>query len=301
MWKLQQFSLENKIASAFWIREREFDINFSKTSKECLQTHLDWSYVWEIITHIDPGASSNSNVEIAITLFSESEYRSRSITYSIAENEDYIYTLGAYLKDAESSTAIETINVISKLPVLPTQLHEIKLYIDTHKIKKYSHWYTVLGVRFDQLEELFMKMKLLEEILEPESEFSVNEKFMQNQGINFLVDIIMQSCTILINDGRVIKFPLWTALISRTLKLFNKLLKGVELSDYLDDENSLVMIKSGLDFLEFITEVGNNDKILIDLMSVELKRDTVITDIFNMFITVISYSNKRFKSIHKHK
>lgn len=61
------------------------------------------------------------------------------------------------------------------------------------------------------------------------------------------------------------------------------------------------MIKSGLDFLEFITEVGNNDKILIDLMSVELKRDTVITDIFNMFITVISYSNKRFKSIHKHK
>lgn len=116
--------------------------------------------------------------------------------------------MGAYLKDAESSTAIETINVISKLPVLPTQLHEIKLYIDTHKIKKYSHWYTVLGVRFDQLEELFMKMKLLEEILEPESEFSVNEKFMQNQGINFLVDIIMQSCTILINDGRVIKFPL---------------------------------------------------------------------------------------------
>jgi len=90
-------------------------------------------------------------------------------------------------------------------------------------------------------------------------------------------------------------------LISRTLKLFNKILEEVELSDYLDDENTLIMMKSGLDFLTYTSEVGNNDKKLIELMSKQLERDTIITDIFNMFTKIISNCNKRFKSIYKHK
>lgn len=79
------------------------------------------------------------------------------------------------------------------------------------------------------------------------------------------------------------------------------MLEDVILSDYLDPELSLVMMKSGLDFLEYTSDVGNNDKKLIDLMSEQLERDTIITDIFNMFTTVISYSNNRFKTIYKHK
>jgi len=164
--------------------------------------------VWEIIVHLNIRIDSESYVEITIIPFDEDEFRSRSIIYSIAENEDYISTLTSYLKDADKLTALETINVISRLPVLTTKLNKVKNYIDTHKIKKYEHWYTVLGVKFDQPEELFVKMKLLEEILDLNSEFSVNEKFMKNKGINFLIDIIVQSCTIIINEGRVEKFPL---------------------------------------------------------------------------------------------
>ena len=76
---------------------------------------------------------------------------------------------------------------------MPTKLKEVKKYIDTHKIKKYEHWYTVLGVKFDQSEELFMKMKLLEELLKPDTEFCVIDKFRQSNGVKFLIDIIIQS------------------------------------------------------------------------------------------------------------
>ena len=69
----------------------------------------------------------------------------------------------------------------------------------------------------------------------------------------------------------------------------------------LDPETSLILIKSGLDFLEYMSEVGNNDKPLINLMSEQLERDTIITDIFDMFALVITYDNARFKSIYKHK
>lgn len=69
----------------------------------------------------------------------------------------------------------------------------------------------------------------------------------------------------------------------------------------LDAENSLILIKSGLQFLEYMSDVGNNNKVLADLMEPQLKEDKLIIDIFEMFTTVILYENSRFKSIYKHK
>lgn len=169
--KASMILLRKKIASAFGLEEREFDINLSKNSKEIIEPHHDWSYIWEIIVLLNPRANSDSYIEIYLSPFTEGEFRSKSITYSISENEDFIETLSAYLKNSDKLTAIETINVISRLPVLPTKLHKVKRYIDTHKIKKYEHWYNVLQVKFDQPEELFMKINLLQEILNPASEF----------------------------------------------------------------------------------------------------------------------------------
>lgn len=109
----------------------------------------------------------------------------------------------------------------------------------------------------------------------------------------------MQSCTVLINDGKVEKFPLCAALISKTLKLFSRIVKDRPLDDILDSETSLILIKSGLDFLKYMSDVGNNDKALSTLMQEQLKRDNIIVDIFDMFTTVIVYDNTRFKTIIK--
>ena len=79
------------------------------------------------------------------------------------------------------------------------------------------------------------------------------------------------------------------------------MLEGAETDTILDAETSLIIMKSGLDFLQYMGEVGNNDKPLIKLMAEQLERDTIIQDIFNMFITVIMYDNSRFKTILKHK
>ena len=183
--------------------------------------------------------------------------------------------------------------------MLQDSLLELKTYIETHKIKKSDHWYAVLKVKFDQPEEIFMKMKLLEELLNPESDYNVSEIFFKNRGINFLIDIIVQSCTILINDAKVEKFPLCAALISRTLKLFSKIVNGKSLENILDSETSLILIKSGLDFLNYMSDIGNNDKALCALMQDQFKHDKIIMEIFEMFTTVILYDNSRFKTIIK--
>jgi hypothetical protein len=292
----------NKLAAKLYgLQERQFEFLASLNAKEFIHPHFDWCYIYELIKEISSRAEPDSYIDIVLDPYEEDKYRGRSITYSIAEDPDYIDNLCSYLKEADKATAIETISVIARLPVLTSKLKEMRLYIETHKIKKYEHWYTVLNVKFDQPEELMMKMKLLEEILNPKSEYSVRDQFIQNKGINFLIDIIVQSCTILINDGKVEKFPLCAALVSRTLKLFTSLVDNFAFMTLLDPETSLILIKSGLDFLEYMSEVGNNDKPLINLMSEQLERDTIITDIFDMFALVITYDNARFKSIYKHK
>ena len=206
--KAPALKLRKEIAKRFGLKEREFEINFHQSSRDYVKPPYDWAYVWEIITHLDPRADPDSYMDIYITPYSEEEFRSRSISYSIAEDETYIAILSKYLKESDKGTALETINVISRLPVLPVRLQEVKRYIDRHKIKKYEHWYTVLGVKFDQPEELFMQMKLLEELLDPDSKYTVRDKFISSKGINFLIDIVLQACTLLINEGRVDKFPL---------------------------------------------------------------------------------------------
>lgn len=206
--KAPALRLRKEIARKFGIKEREFEITYNGSSKDYIKPNYDWSYVWEIITELNSRADPEQYMDIYIVPYSEEEFRSRSISYSIAEDESYINILSNYLKNSDKATALETINVISRLPVLPNKLHEVKRYIDRHKIKKYEHWYTVLGVKFDQPEELFMQMGLLEELLRVESEHSVRNKFIDNKGINFLIDIVLQACTLLINEGKVEKFPL---------------------------------------------------------------------------------------------
>ena len=189
------------------------------------------------------------------------------------------------------------------MPVLASSLRDLKDYIERHKIKKYDHWYTVLNVKFDQPEELLIKMKLLEEILysnTPEYE-NVKNEFVNNNGISFLNDIIVQACTALIKDGRVEKFPLCASLVSRTLKLFSRLIENRPLENILDPEKSLILMKSGLEFLEYMSEIGNNNKALADQMQPQLQQESIITEIFQMFTTVILYDNSRFKAIHKFK
>ena len=105
----------------------------------------------------------------------------------------------------------------------------------------------------------------------------------------------------MINEGQVEKFPLCASLVSKTLKIFKALVIDRDLDEIFNPENSLILIKSGLQFLEYVSDVGNNNKPLADLMQPQLQHDKLITDIFDMFTSIISYDNSRFKSIHKHK
>ena len=90
-------------------------------------------------------------------------------------------------------------------------------------------------------------------------------------------------------------------MISRTLKFFNSICSTINLSEYLDSEATLVIITRGMEFLEYISDVGNNDKSLINLMKEQLERDRIVHDIFRMFALIITYEHKRFKSIYKNK
>jgi hypothetical protein len=116
---------------------------------------------------LDSYPDNSRPVEIYIDPYQPKDYRERSITYSISEDQDYLNCLCNYLKKADILTSLETISVIERLPILPENLTALKEYIQKHKIEKYDHWYTVLKLKFDQLEELLMKMKLLENLLYP--------------------------------------------------------------------------------------------------------------------------------------
>ena len=100
--------------------------------------------------------------------------------------------------------------MVGRLPVLQESIDKLKNYIETHKIKKYDHWYTVLKVKFDQPEEIMFEMKLLEQLLVGNSDeyANIRDEFVEHHGINFLIDIIVQSCNILMNEGKIEKFPL---------------------------------------------------------------------------------------------
>lgn len=114
------------------------------------------------------------------------------------------------MKKADISTSLEAISVIERLPILSDHLFELKDYIQKHKIEKNDHWYVVLKVKFDQPEELFMKMKLLQNLLCPDSFYNIDlkEEFINSCGIDFLKDIIVQALTVLTKEEKKEKLPL---------------------------------------------------------------------------------------------
>lgn len=69
----------------------------------------------------------------------------------------------------------------------------------------------------------------------------------------------------------------------------------------LTQENSLILIKSGLDFLEYMSDTANHSTKINDSMTPQLERDRIIIDIFQMFTQIILYDNSRFKTIQKYK
>ena len=207
------------------------------------------------------------------------------------------------MKKADIATALEAIRVIERLPILSDNLFELKDYIQKHKIEKYDHWYIVLKVKFDQPEELFMKMKLLENLLYPDSFYNIDlrDEFVKNLGIDFLIDIIVQAVTVLTKEEKKDKFPLWSSLISKTLKLFTKVTSNISLDLVLDQEKSLVLIKIGLRFLEYIIDTMQADLEVAEKLSSQFEKDSIINDIFNMFTWVIMHDNSRFKNIYNYK
>lgn len=83
--------------------------------------------------------------------------------------------------------------------------------------------------------------------------------------------------------------------------MFNEICENLQLHEFLDSEATLVIITRGMEFLEYISDVGNNDKSLIKLMREQLERDRVVHDIFKMFSLIITFENKRFRSIYKNR
>lgn len=252
---------------------------------------------------IDSYPDNQKPVEIYLDPYNSRDYRERSITYSISENQDYLNCLWNYLKKADILTSLETISVIERLPILSENLSALQDYIQKHKIEKYDHWYTVLKLKFDQLEELFMKMKLLESLLYPStlSSIDLRDEFVKNWGIKFLIDIFVQSLTVLTKDDNKEKLPLWSSLISKTLKLFSKVIANIEFDSVIDRENSLVLVKSGLDFLEYISTTLQNDLEIAGKLASQFENDSVILDIFQMFTIIVMNDHSRFKKIYRHK
>ena len=296
-------NLKKKIGEKFGVGPKQFEIVYGPRTNKFLSSYFDWSYVYELIKEVDMRPDPNRAVEICFDAYEDKDFQERSITYSIAEDPDYLTVLCSYLKKADIATSLETISIIERLPVLYDNLFELKKYIEGHKIQKHDHWYTVLKVKFDQPEELFMKMKLLDNLLNPEKfyEIDMRDQFMNNSGIPFMIDIVVQSCTVLITDGKQEKFPLWASLISKTLKLFSKISTHVPLDTVLNQEGSLILMKSGLDFLKYMSETSNENPDVIARMSDQLQKDKIIVDIFNMFTNIVIKDNSRFKTVMKHK
>lgn len=296
-------NLKKEIGKKFNINIKQFEIMYGDRAKEFLESSNDWLYVYQIIKKVVRVPNSNNPVEIFLDLYDDNDYRERSITYSIVEEPTFSEILCDYLKKADINTSIETISIIERLPVLSDNLFDLKNYIEGHKIEKHDHWYTVLKVKFDQPEELFMKIKLLENLLCPSDfyEIDLREQFIANSGVQFLIDIVVQACTILITNDNPQKFALCASLISKTLKLFGKVLVNSQISEVLDQENSLILMKSGLDFLKFMSISAPEKEILSERMNYQLEKDRVIIDIFHMFTNIILSDNSRFKTIRKYK
>ena len=68
----------------------------------------------------------NKPVEICYDHYEDKDFRERSITYSIAEDPEYLTVLCSYLKKADVVTSLEIISVIERLPVLYDSLFELK-------------------------------------------------------------------------------------------------------------------------------------------------------------------------------
>ena len=267
--------IKSKIAKLFGVKAKHFELTYGTRNKSFLEPHFDWSYVWEMIEEVQ---YNSGQVNITYDKYDDSDIEGRSITYSISKNEEYLVGLCNYLKSADAVSSLEATNVIGRLPVLEEKLLDLKVYIESHKIKKYDHWYAVLKVKFDQPEEIMFKMCLLQEMLaEPNESLSgAREEFINHYGINFLIDIIVQSCNILINEGQVDKFPLCASLVSKTLKIFKALVIDRDLDSVFNSENSLILIKSGLQFLEYVSDIGNNSKPLADLMQPQIQNDKLM-------------------------
>lgn len=187
-------SLKKAIGAEFKVGPKQFEIMYGPRSSKFLTASYDWCYVYELIKEVDSRPDYTRAVEIYFDPYEDKDFKERSITYSIAEDQDYLNILCTYLKKADIGASLETISVVERLPVLYDSLFDLKKYIEGHKIQKYDHWYTVLKIKFDQPEELFMKMKLLENLLAPEKFYDIDmrEQFITNNGVAFLIDIIVQ-------------------------------------------------------------------------------------------------------------
>ena len=208
--KATVLQLKKEIGKRFGVGPKQFEIIYGPRNNKFLNPYYDWGYVYELIKDVDMRPDPNKPVEICYDPYENKDFSERSITYSIAEDPEYLTVLCSYLKKADVSTSLETISVIERLPVLYDSLFELKKYIEGHKIQKHDHWYTVLKVKFNQPEELFMKMKLLDNLLNPEKFYKIDmrDQFITNSGVPFLIDIVVQSCTVLITDCKQNKFPL---------------------------------------------------------------------------------------------
>lgn len=75
----------------------------------------------------------------------------------------------------------------------------------------------------------------------------------------------------------------------------------MSINEVLDQEGSLILMKSGLDFLKYMSDTSNETPEIVNTMSEQLKKDQLILEIFNMFTRIILNDNSRFKTIMKHK
>lgn len=83
--------------------------------------------------------------------------------------------------------------------------------------------------------------------------------------------------------------------------MFSKISTHVPLDTVLNQEGSLILMKSGLDFLKYMSETSNENPDVIARMSDQLQKDKIIVDIFNMFTNIVIKDNSRFKTVMKHK
>jgi hypothetical protein len=281
--------LKQAVAKAFGVLPKQFEILYGQRDT-FLPPSEDWMYVYQFIKDIDRYADPKEAVDIKFDAYDIKDFRERSITYSIIEDPSYCNMLWKYLKNADIADSIEAISVIERLPVLSDNLFDLKKYIERHKIEKHDHWYTVLKVKFDQPEELFMKMKLLDNLLYPEEFYNIDlrDSFIDNSGIDFLVDIVVQSWTILIHDQAHNKFALCASLISKALKLIQKVLADSDINDICSQENSLILMKSGLDFLEYMSSTANEYPEVAKLVSPQLEKDRIIQDDYDYWIVITS-------------